>query len=183
MICYVQVLKEQERTHARKADSLQRARAFNSETWRRQAGLDSVFRRGSPSEKRRDTLSYLRDLGLVGLGAAFATALWSCWHWISPQAAHRRRPSGAIVESESFARRLFSCCFPQRAARSWGPAVQNNGGLRPASQGPWQKRDRWQGGVYGGHGASAARPPTSKLLMQGCHPQSPESPPLRSLAS
>ncbi|KAK9862816.1 hypothetical protein WJX84_001287 [Apatococcus fuscideae] len=93
----VQVLKEQERTHARKADGLQRARAFNSETWRRQAGLDSVFRRGSPSEKRRDTLSYLRDLGLVGLGAAFATALWSCWHWISPQAAHQPRISAPAV--------------------------------------------------------------------------------------
>ncbi|KAK9826541.1 hypothetical protein WJX74_001525 [Apatococcus lobatus] len=175
----VQVLREEERSHARRSGRSHRANIDEIQDWRQRAGLDSVYRRGPLQLRRPDPLSNLRDLGLVALGAAFATALWSCWSWIN-SATVRRKPSGplgTLHESTSLSRRWFSWLTPQRQARAWGPAVQ--------SSSHWDRRGAWQGGGKGGHGNSPARSPTpSKLLIQGpLMSTTPESPPLRSLAS
>ncbi len=176
----VQVLREEERTHARRSH---RVNEVESQDWRRRAGLDSVFRRTPSHSYQREPLSFLRDLGLVTLGAVFATALWSCWSWLRPPTLHRRKPSipsGGPESLRSFLRGFPSCSLPQRQSRSWGPAVQHTD--------PWERRGSWQGGGYGGHGSSPLRSPTptmsSKLLMQPAAFTKPESPPtLRSLAS
>lgn len=176
-----QVLKEEERAHARRSGRSHRANTEEVQDWRQRAGLDSVYRRGTLQLRQRDPLSYLRDLGLVGLGAAFATALWSCWLWFNSQTVRRRGsgPLGTLHESSSFARRWSSWLIPQRQARAWGPAVQ--------SSSQRERRGAWQGGGQGGPGKSPARSPIpAKLLVQGPLSQSltsPESPPLRSLAS
>ena len=178
-----QVLREEERAHARRSGRSHRASTVELQDWRQRAGLDSVYRRGPLQLQRPDPLSYLRDLGLVSLGAAFATALWSCWSWFNSRTMCRKPsgPLGTLHETSSLSRRWSSWLTPPRQVRPWGPAVQ--------SSSQWDRRGGWQGGGKGSQGSPPARSPISaKLLIQGPLPSgggptSPESPPLRSLAS
>ena len=85
------MLREEERTHARRSH---RTGDPKAQDWRQRAGLESVFKRGRSQPHKREPLSYVRDLGLVTIGAVFATALWCFLSWLSPPVLHRREAFG-----------------------------------------------------------------------------------------